>query len=250
MLCQKNRENWSHASLQRSSKSNSRRTWQQTSIEAREIDGARHIDAYFASSKLNPNYLSSPQLRSMHQRLASIYSFAGFSAQSEERWQTRVSQHPIATTTRELKMQHLQMKDGGGGKDVFTCYTKEGMGTETIIGIIRMILDKGGEWAHINPISTLQGDIKHAFDVLQPKHVAAALERRSVGGKLIGVLLEENSHLIVKPIFEDLQDLRDVNLNKNFRQGGTESPTCWNSVVQDVLAVLQVGWKEAGKGID
>ena len=49
---------------------------------------------------------------------------------------------------------------------------EENMSTETVTGVIQLLLQKGAEWGHIEKISILQGDIKKAYDFLKPKHLS------------------------------------------------------------------------------
>ena len=120
---------------------------------------------------------------------------------------------------------------------------------EVVTAAIQNLLRHGDEWADIQKVLVLQADVKKAFDNLHPKYIAKALERRGIPADLIASFLDESSNLQCAPEFEDL-DIPKCKFTKAIRQGGLESPYGWNEVMRDILAVLQLRWREEGLGID
>eukprot|EP00973_Karenia_brevis_P088274 12240296-Karenia_brevis.AAC.1 len=114
---------------------------------------------------------------------------------------------------------------------------------------IHLLLEAGFEWQSELSVCVASGDILAAFDNLSPQHACRDMVASGLHPQLVAAIARENCDLILQPGFPECPDVEPVPFNKAIRQGGMESPFCWNRSVEQMLSCLAPSWKARGLGV-
>ena len=114
------------------------------------------------------------------------------------------------------------------------------------VDIVRALLAKGSSWGL--PFSFAKGDLFRAFDNIKHGSLQRSLEHRKVPSRLQLAIFRELSGSTVTLDFQG-QEYADIPFHKGGRQGGSETPDLWNSVVNLGLFNAKQRWKSERLGI-
>jgi hypothetical protein len=114
------------------------------------------------------------------------------------------------------------------------------------VDIVRTLLAKGSSWGL--PFSFAKGDLFRAFDNIKHGPLQRSLEHRKVPSRLQLAIFRELSGSTVTLDFQG-QEYADIPFHKGGRQGGSETPDLWNSVVNLGLFNAKQRWKSERLGI-
>jgi hypothetical protein len=126
---------------------------------------------------------------------------------------------------------------------------REGLSCLDVLLPIQLILEAGSEWKTESTICLASCDVFAAFDNLTVEQAGTDMIASGMHPQMVAAITQENIDLLIQPEFPDCPDVRHMPFNKSIRQGGVESPFCWNRTVQQALSILVPSWKVRGLGV-
>ena len=113
--------------------------------------------------------------------------------------------------------------------------------------LLRMLLQKCEEWSL--PLFIGRGDIAKAFDHVEHPVLDEALAKRGAPTCLRAAILRELINITLRINLQGSQT-NSVPLGRGGKQGGSETPTLWNYLLDHILAPVVNDWSRKRYGVD
>ena len=126
---------------------------------------------------------------------------------------------------------------------------REGLACVDVLLPLNLLLEAGFEWRNVASVCVASGDVLTAFDSLSVDQACVDMISSGLHPQLVAAIAQENCELQIEPMFPECADVQHLPFNKAIRQGGIESPFCWNRSMSQALAALVPSWKARGLGI-
>ena len=122
------------------------------------------------------------------------------------------------------------------------------MACPQIASPLQHVLSKCFEWLNRFPVHFLGGDVLTAFDMMRPKDVAAAMERRGITYQIIAAFLRESVDGEAEVLFQNLL-IGIIQITACERTGATDSTEKWNMLLEDCFVRVLPQWRDAEHGL-
>ena len=126
---------------------------------------------------------------------------------------------------------------------------KEGRSCLDVLLPLQLLLEAGFEWRREMLVCVASADVLTAFDSLTVQQAWEDMVASGLHPQLVAAIAEENCDLRLWPTFPQCSEVESMPFNKSIRQGGMESPFCWNRSIEQTLAILVPDWSRRCLGI-
>ncbi|CAK0827067.1 unnamed protein product, partial [Prorocentrum cordatum] len=92
-------------------------------------------------------------------------------------------------------------------------------------------------------------DVKFAFDSMDHDVLTQSLLHMGASHGMVGLLLQELHGLRGRFAIPGAGDTEFFNYERGGKQGGVETPDCWNAIVECASEPVVANWSEQGWGV-
>lgn len=120
---------------------------------------------------------------------------------------------------------------------------------EDLLLCLQSRIAMASEWPRRHPIVVASTDIKQAFDYVTPHAVAGCLDYWHFPAALTRSLVRESSGSTATAVCPGLPPTSDFVMERSIRQGGVESPWCFNLIVRTIYSKCGSAMRSCGASV-